>query len=112
MQGHGITPGRALPARWVWIQAVLAAVIIVIAVLAPPSRGAFLVVPVVPGAKAEMLNQMLASDARITGMTRRGGLLIVFGERDRLVTAVLNHGAVLLRAPAIVCGSPPKFNRS
>ena len=97
--------GEASGGGWLYLQAMLVAFVLLAAILAPPSRGAFIIVPLFAGDRTEVLNRILARDARLTGLTRLGGLPVVMGSRDPLAMLALKHGALLLRAPEITCGN-------
>jgi hypothetical protein len=91
---------------WFFAQTMLVVIVLLTAVLAPPSRGAFIVVPLLPGDRIDTLNHILAKGGRIAGLTRPGSFPVVMGSRDPLAIDALMHGALLLRAPEIACGKP------
>jgi len=106
MQGIDRTKAVDGTERWFLVQIALVVLVLLTAVLAPPSRGAFIVIPLLPGNRIDSLNHILAKGGRIAGLTRPGSFPVITGSRDPLAIDALMHGALLLRAPEIACGKP------
>lgn len=71
--------------------------------LAPPARGALLIVPVA-GSGVGALNAAIGAGGRLIGKGTVPGSLIVEGRRDAMMTAVLRAGGLIVAARPALCG--------
>ena len=74
-------------------------------VLAPPARGAMLLVPLTPRAGARLPMLSIEHGALLLKQGPLVGSLIVRGDRAELAGAMLRQAILPLAAPEILCGS-------
>lgn len=72
--------------------------------LAPPSSGAMLLVPVVPASADQVAVWSSRAGARLVGPGPTPGSLVVEGSSSPMWRAALAHGAVITKADAAGCG--------
>jgi hypothetical protein len=79
--------------------------------LAPPARGAMLLVPLTPEARARLPMLAIEHGALLLKQGPIRGSLMVRGDRDLLAGAMLRQAILPLAAPEILCGSLPAEGR-
>lgn len=84
-----------------------AAVLSILSVLAlnPPIEGAMLAIPLERSSQGVLANVALKEGASLLGAGPFAGSLIVYGRRYQLQPAFWRVGAVLIAAPAPLCGN-------
>lgn len=70
--------------------------------VAPPARGAMLVLPLAGATPAGLLG-----DAQLVGGGPLPGTLIVYGERARLLPHLIRHGAIAVATSVPACDGEP-----
>lgn len=73
--------------------------------VAPPARGAFLLVPLTETAARDVARLAIERDARLIGPGRFGGSLVVQGERGHLLAPMLRRGVMTVAAASFLCGA-------
>ncbi len=73
--------------------------------LAPPTHGAMLVAPLLPGSSASTLDWALPTGARLLAPGPYAGSFVVYGTRSTLLASAIKHGTLLLTARYSGCGS-------
>ena len=86
-------------------QTMIALGLFVLLAVAPPARGALLILPLGGYSQAELTTLALAHGASLLGRGPMASSLIVYGERDRLVWPLVRAGVLTLNAGAAGCGS-------
>lgn len=82
----------------------IAAIITLIAGIAPPAHGAMLIIPG-PNAVGQPADLIGPADARLRGRGPWPGSLVVEADRERLTMAALDHGMIVIAAPEFLCGN-------
>ena len=72
--------------------------------LAPPARGAMLLVPLTGQARADLPGLAIGRGALLLGQGPLSGSLVVRGDRARLGATLLRRGILSVAAPEIFCG--------
>ena len=73
------------------------------AALAPPARGSLLAVPLGGASAADIVNLALAHGGSVEGRGPWGQTMVLWGERDRLASAMRASGVVLLAGSPELC---------
>lgn len=76
----------------------------IVLALLPPATGRMLILPLSASAGRQAAALAVGGGARLMGAGPVAGSLIVWGDRDRLLTRVTHSGALLLAAPPGACG--------
>jgi hypothetical protein len=94
------------------VQTAIALGLFVLIAVAPPARGALLLLPLNGRSQADLATLALAHGA---SLLRRGPLahsLIVYGDRDRLAWPLVRMGVLTLNGGAAGCGTPDREGAS
>lgn len=70
--------------------------------VAPPARGAMMLVPVAGSVDGAMLRAVVDAGGRLVGRSGRG--LMVDGRRGPMAQLAIAHSAILIAAPDGLCG--------
>jgi hypothetical protein len=73
--------------------------------LAPPSEGMMMLVPLSPAAARALPSLALRDDTRLVAAGSIPGSLLVYGRRDALAGRLLAHGVVTMASPPGGCGA-------
>lgn len=85
-------------------QATLSLALLLTLALRPPAEGAMLVVPLGPAGEGRLADVALDHGGKLLGAGPVGGSLVIYGRRAALQPAFRAAHAIVLAAPAMLCG--------
>jgi hypothetical protein len=97
----------SLPTRCaVLVQTAIALGLFIALAIAPPERGALLILPLEGQSQAELAALAVGHGASLLRRGPIGSSLIVFGDRSRLAWSLARVGVLTLNGGAAGCGTP------
>jgi len=85
-------------------QGFIAILVVAIVLLAPPARGAILIVSLDGDDAGGIARWAVEGDVRLVGAGPMAQSLVVYGSREALLGTALRHGGVLLTGAFTACG--------
>jgi len=89
----------------VLVQGVVVALALLAAMLAPPSEGPMMVIPLDGGGMGRAMDWTIRDGAAFLGTGPLPGSILVYGKREQLTAGAWHHNSLVIKAPAIFCGS-------
>lgn len=87
------------------VQGVVVTIALLAAILAPPEEGPMMVIPLDGEGMGQTLSWASGNGAALIGAGPLPGSILVYGRRDQLTQAAWHHNSLVIKAPAIFCGS-------
>lgn len=89
----------------VLIQGLVVTLALLGAVLAPPKEGPMMVIPLGGEPMAGTMDWALGDGAAFMGAGPLPGSIMVYGKREPLTNNAWRHNSLVIKAPAIFCGT-------
>ena len=86
-------------------QGVVVMLALLVAILAPPEEGPMMVIPLDGGRMGHTISWASGNGTAFMGAGPLPGSILVDGKRERITQAAGHHNSLVIKAPAIFCGS-------
>lgn len=86
-------------------QGVVVTLALLAAILAPPVEGPMMVIPLDGGQAGRTMAWASGKEAAFLGTGPLPGSILVYGKREPVTQAAWHHNSLVIKAPAIFCGS-------
>ena len=87
------------------VQGAVVTLALLAAILAPPEEGPMMVIPLDGGRMAQTMAWASGDGSALLGIGPLPGSVLVYGKRKQVTQAAWQHNSIVVKAPAIFCGS-------
>lgn len=93
------------------VQGVAVTLALLATILAPPEEGPMMVIPLDGGRIGQTIVWASGNGTALIGAGPLPGSILVNGKRDQVTQAAWHHNSLVIKAPAIFCGSVSSVSR-
>lgn len=87
------------------VQGAVVTLALLAAILAPPEEGTMMVIPLDGEGMGRTIAWASGDGAALIGAGPLPGSILVYGKREQVTQAAWHHNGLVIKAPAIFCGS-------